>query len=617
MNRTAVTGRPETPRRRRLQPPVCVALASLLSVSALFSTAAPGPASANTLIALARQSGALDEETAQVYEVLDALEPDLLPPQYRARHALQFCGTPALLEASHRRAGLSPDNQRILGKVLQRPLMPESLLTPSGRFRIHYRTTGRDAVDPADTSGNGVPDYVDSVSAVLEHVWRVEIETLGFRAPPADGGAGGGPELDVYLLDLGRLSYYGLTYPESNGATTSTYLQLDNDYTNSVYGQAGYCPPSVGTRGLVALRVTVAHEFFHMVQFGYYQGRDGSWWQEASSTWMEDVAYPDADDYLQYVCAFLGSTSRSLDSGRPLAGDYHPYGASIFAHFLDQRYDRSVVRLIWEELGRRASADMSHFDRVLQGVDDEGLEGAVADFGLWNYFTGTRQHAQFYSEGGKYPEPPALPVSVAPKVAVYDSGAVDHLASAYVSLVPHGGGGVTLDTQLDRGGWQRQLVLAAADSLQILKLGELGPVEVADWEAYEDIVLVITNTESSGLGFGYRVSVEYDPDMSGGDAPLATIVGNAHPNPFHPESDGRVLLPYELQRSAPAARISVFSVDGQLVRLFEDVGTARRAYRHAWDGRNEQGELVGSGIYYWVLEADGQVLTRPLALVRD
>ena len=41
-----------------------------------------------------------------------------------------------------------------------------------------------------------------------------------------------------------------------------------------------------------ALRVTLAHEFFHVVQFGYYQGLDGSWWQEATATWMEDVIHP-------------------------------------------------------------------------------------------------------------------------------------------------------------------------------------------------------------------------------------------------------------------------------------------------------------------------------------
>ena len=605
-----------------MKPPCCerkgqTAAARGLAAGVALALACTAPAGANPLIAQARETGALDVETALVYEVLDLVDPDLLPAQYRAEPELRFCGTPILVEANHLLPTMSQANQQLLAKVLSRPVLPDTLLTPSGRFRVHYSTSGRDGVDPTDEGGNGVPDYVDSVSAVLEYVWNLEVETLGYNAPPPDGGAGGGPELDVYLIDLGRLSYYGLTYPENTGPTTSSYLHLDNDYTNSIYGRAGYCPPSVGTRGLEALRVTAAHEFFHMVQFGYYQGSDGSWWQEACSTWMEDVAYPEADDYLQYVCAFLGATNRALDSGRPRSGDYHPYGASIFVHFLDRRYERDLMRRIWEELGKRTSADLSHFDRVLQTVDDQGIGGAVSDFGLWNYFTGARQRPEFYPEGEKYPEPVVFPVSIAPKVAVRDSGAIDHLASAYVSLAPRGSGGVTLDTKLAWGSWQRQLVLAAADTLEILELGELGPVEVPDWDAYEEIVLVITSTEVSGLGFDYSISVVYDPDMVGGDAPLATRLGDGYPNPFRPEADVRVLLPYELDRASPATWLSIFSADGTLVRRFDLGSRARRAYQQAWDGCNQQGELVGSGIYYWVLEANGEALTKPLAVVRD
>jgi len=596
--------------------------ARLALTAALVAVAAAEGAGAKSLIAQAREQGLLDVETAAVYEVLDQVAPELLPDQYRGAPELHFCGTPALIEANHLRASASPANQQLLGKVLQRPPTSDELLTPSGRFRIHYSTSGRDGVDTTDVSGNGIPDYVDTVSAVLEYVWDLEVEALGYQAPPADGGAGGGPELDVYLLDLGRLSYYGLTYPESSGPTTSSYLQLDNDYTNSVYGQAGYCPASVGTRGLDALRVTVAHEFFHMIQFGYYQGRDGSWWQEACSTWMEDVAYPEADDYLQYVCAFLGASDRSLDSGRPLSGDYQPYGASIFVHFLERRYERDLVRWIWEELGRRASADLSHFERVFAGVDDDGLAGAVADFGLWNYFTGDRHRSGFYPEGEKYPEPASRTLSVAPKATVADSGDVDHLASAYVNLRPHGAGGISLSTELERGSWQRQLVLASDDTLEIRELGETGPVTVPDWEVYEEIVLVVTNTDVSGLGYDYRVSVEYDPEMAGGDAPLASRIGDPYPNPYRPRRDEAVLLPFQLHRTSPLTQVSVYAADGRLVRSYDLGYRARNRdpldwYRQEWDGRNQRGEPVGSGIYHWVLEANGASMSKSVAVVRD
>ncbi len=36
----------------------------------------------------------------------------------------------------------------------------------------------------------------------------------------------------------------------------------------------------------------------------------------------------------------------------------------------------------------------------------------------------------------------------------------------------------------------------------------------------------------------------------------------------------------------------------------------------SWDGTNESGEPVGSGIYYAVLEAEGLSLRRALAVVR-
>ena len=83
---------------------------------------------------------------------------------------------------------------------------------------------------------------------------------------------------------------------------TYSYLELDNDYTNPVYQQ---------TKGTDALRVTIAHEFHHAVQFGYYQGTDGVWWQESTSTWMEEVAYPHIDDYLQYLPSFLDVPHRA------------------------------------------------------------------------------------------------------------------------------------------------------------------------------------------------------------------------------------------------------------------------------------------------------------------
>jgi hypothetical protein len=44
---------------------------------------------------------------------------------------------------------------------------------------------------------------------------------------------------------------------------------------------------------------------------------------------------------------------------------------------------------------------------------------------------------------------------------------------------------------------------------------------------------------------------------------------------------------------------------------------AARAHTEVWDGTNEEGQPVGSGIYYYVIEGEGFRASRTLAVVRE
>ena len=247
-----------------------------------------------------------------------------------------------------------------------------------------------------------------------------------------------------------------------------------------------------------------------MIQFGYYRGSEGYWWQESSATWMEDVAYPEADDYLQYLCDFIRSPERSLESPSP---GRRVYGSAIFSHFLDQRYGRQVVREIWEEHARRESASLENFQRALQSFG--GLGEAVNEFAVWNYFTGERHREGFYGEGHKYPVIEVHPRQVGDD-ALEDSGRVDHLASAYLVLEPLGEGGVTISTDFEGLRWLRRLALVSPDSVEVKALDRNTPVEVVDWNFYSAVVLVVSNTAFAGIGFPYSVSAQYGSGMTGG-----------------------------------------------------------------------------------------------------
>ena len=602
------------------RPVTGLALFVAIAVGLAVSVCLPPPTGANPLIAQALEAGVLDRETAMLYELYGVLDPDSMPAEYRQPPGPATCGTPAIARARAAREEFSADYRRSVDKLLQqRPSLDRSVLSPSGYFRVHYSLDGFDAVDPTDENGNDIPDYIDLAAAALDSAWRLEIDVLGYKEPPSDGGAGGGVEYDAYVVELGRTDKYGLTQAERFGATSPSHMRIDNNYTDATYGRVSACIGAVGTRELDALHVTTAHEFFHAVQFGYYHGTDGQWWEEASSTWIEEVAYPEADDYLQYVCDFILAPDRSLDSGSAFSAGTRIYGASIFAHFLDQRYHRDLIRTIWEQHGRRANASTDNFDHALRDATPGGLADVVSEFALWNYFTGVRHRDGFYEEADKWPTVLVQTHHPVDGATIEVEGRLDHLASAYIKLDPQLlQGGLILETELDRGGWIRQLALVSSDEVEILRTPDtVTPLSVPDWDTYQEIVLILTNTERVGIGFRYVVTAEYDHTLTERPIPPAFALGDSYPNPFLPKAHSRVTIPFELNRPSFVTRMSIFTARGELMRRYDLQSLAPNAHIQAWDGRNEADKLVGSGIYYYVLEADGAEAEGSLTLVRD
>jgi hypothetical protein len=468
--------------------------------------------------------------------------------------------------------------------------------------------TGWDAVNPTDADHSGVPDYVETVTAVLDSVWRFEVDQLGYQPPPSDLGAGGGDEYDVYVVQLGQGSvYYGLTYPDQSGPVTSSFIEIDNDYLDPAY---------INTRGLSALRVTLAHEFFHAIQFGYYQGADGSWWQEATATWMEEMAYPEVDDYLYYLTAFLSHPERALDSGTGLSRDIFTYGACLFPHLLSQRWHPDLVRQVWAEFGVQQSANLDLLDAILRRTLTRGLDEAMGEFAVWNYYTGSRYRDGYYREGERYPLVRVRDLQVASGGTTSDSGWVDHAGTAYLRLEPQlRGGGVVLGLSLPRGQWESQVLANAPDAVTrqrpTAKLFRL-----AGWDRYAEVVVALTNQEHSGSAYPYTVTVNHDSGLVDQPAPVVASLAPNYPNPFHPDRQEQTLICFQLAQACPSATLSLYAVDGRLVRRFDLGPRAARAGEVAWDGRDQHGALVASGVYFYVLEAGAFRAAKPSAVVR-
>ncbi len=83
------------------------------------------------------------------------------------------------------------------------------------------------------------------------------------------------------------------------------------------------------------------------------------------------------------------------------------------------------------------------------------------------------------------------------------------------------------------------------------------------------------------------------------------------PNPFNSSTQ----LLFHLGQASPV-RLSLYNLLGQKVRTLGEGHWPAGAHQVEWDGRDEQGQAVASGIYLCRLQAGQQVETRKLLLLR-
>jgi hypothetical protein len=83
------------------------------------------------------------------------------------------------------------------------------------------------------------------------------------------------------------------------------------------------------------------------------------------------------------------------------------------------------------------------------------------------------------------------------------------------------------------------------------------------------------------------------------------------PNPFNPATEIRYEIP-----ATTHVTLAVYDVDGRLVARLVEGRKPRGAYLTRWDGANQRGEAVSSGVYFYVLRAGGQVLKRKMVLLK-
>ena len=71
-----------------------------------------------------------------------------------------------------------------------------------------------------------------------------------------------------------------------------------------------------------------------------------------------------------------------------------------------------------------------------------------------------------------------------------------------------------------------------------------------------------------------------------------------------------------MDKQAAPVTLTIYDVSGRRVRELVDERRERGAYRVVWDGRNDAGSPVATGVYFYRLVAGTFVETKKMTLIK-
>jgi len=213
----------------------------------------------------------------------------------------------------------------------------------SKHFTIYWGDENPATTLWADYNKDGIPDFITNSAKILEYVWDTEINKFGFNTPEFN-------HINVYISDTN-------IYLDGKKLTLSDDICGYAVYTgDEEYIVINATPPSsYVTSAMNMLKITLAHEFFHLVQYGYSLdfSYTNLWLYEGTAVLMEHLVYPDIADYLySYVESFFNYPEIGLINYNGLS----TYSSVIFFDYLEKKYGLEFIKNIWETFNTDKSA---------------------------------------------------------------------------------------------------------------------------------------------------------------------------------------------------------------------------------------------------------------------
>jgi flagellar hook assembly protein FlgD len=138
------------------------------------------------------------------------------------------------------------------------------------------------------------------------------------------------------------------------------------------------------------------------------------------------------------------------------------------------------------------------------------------------------------------------------------------------------------------------------------------------WGTY--LYSVWADNRTAGNGFdiyfntvNFKETAAEDADEET-DLPEQFALYQNHPNPFNPNT--RMKFTVRGGNSPLFASVRIYNIRGQLVKILVEEEKPPGDHEVIWNGTNDEGEGVASGIYFYRLEIEEQTFTRKMLLLK-
>ena len=94
--------------------------------------------------------------------------------------------------------------------------------------------------------------------------------------------------------------------------------------------------------------------------------------------------------------------------------------------------------------------------------------------------------------------------------------------------------------------------------------------------------------------------------------PMQFTLYQSAPNPFNPST----VITYDVPAGGGQVTIRIFDVSGRLVKTLVNEHNTVGQKTVRWDGRNDQGEYVATGVFFYRMQAPGYEKTMKMTLLK-